>query len=448
MVDPEPAGGGTGGGASWMRGLQPVRDADLVLQDSAATPDELAAAVEVLGPVAAAWAVETARRVVADVRVSSAQVATMATGLERQGCEECLLSSLVALHENTSPERMSAPPGAVTNARAAVRQGLGVGAVLRTVWASHTRVLDELLAVLQEESAVDELITEVRALNARMFDYANVYIRDLSDAYDDERRVWNGRSAVLRRSVLEAIAAGDTPPPDAESALGLPLSGTHIIALAWASVSAFVPDRDAEMHRLLADIAAATSAHDSVAIGLGDVTALWWRYPGGVDHGVVETMRAVRRPSWVRLAVGPPGSGSAGVRAGIRSARDLHRLAGDSSGRTFWSSSSDGLGALLSVDPEAAERFTQTEIGPLLGLDPRRRELRETLRLYLRFNRSRAAVAAHLTIAPNTVAARVRRARELLRIDLDDRWLVVLIALEIAALNDETESETALQTQL
>ncbi len=418
-----------------MRGLRPERAVDSLLRESAATPAELSAAIEALGPVVAAWAIETAVRVVGDVHRSSPEMSTMATGLERQGCEECLLSSLVALHEETPPARVTAPPGAVANARVAVRQGVNVGAVLRTVWASHTRVLDALLSAL-EEAETDELVADVRALNTRMFDYANAYIRDLSDAYDDERRLWNGRSAVLRRSVLEAHAAGAAPPRDAEAVLGLPLSGTHVIALAWASVTTFVPDRDTEMHRLLAEIAVATGARDFVAIGLGEVTALWWRYPGAVDRDVVETMRRVPRPSWLRLAVGPPGSGAAGVRVGVLTARGLHRLAGDAGGRGFWSSYSDGLGALLAVDREAAERFAQTEIGPLLGTDARSRELRETLRLYLRSHRSRSAVATALTVAPNTVAARVQRARDLLASDLDERWLEVLVALEIASLGE------------
>ncbi|ARJ04171.1 hypothetical protein GCM10010988_29010 [Cnuibacter physcomitrellae] len=417
-----------------MRGLRPTGDADQLLRDSAATPTELASAVEILGPEIAAWAVETALRVVADVHSADAD-STMSTGRERQGCEECLLSSLVALHESTPPERVTAPPGAVVNARAAVRQGLSVGAVLRTVWASHTRVLDALLAVLGEEASSGRLVADVRMLNTRMFDYANAYIRDLSDAFDDERRLWNGRSAILRRSVLEAIAAGEAPPADAEAVLGLPLSGTHVIAYAWASATAFVPDRGAEMHRLLVDLAVATSARDFVAIGLGDVTALWWRYPGGVDPTVVETMRTVPRPSWVRLAVGPPGAGAVGVRTSVRTARDLRRLAGDFGSGGFWSSYADGLGALLASDPEAAERFVETEIGPLRGTDARRQEIRETLRLYLRFNRSRSAVATHLTIAPNTVAARVQRAKDLMGLDLDDRWVEILIALEIDALN-------------
>ncbi|UFS59794.1 PucR family transcriptional regulator [Subtercola endophyticus] len=419
-----------------MRGLHSSADWASLLANSAAGAAERSRAVDILGPEMVAWAVETAVRVVADVTASVSELPTMVTGRERQGCEECILSTLIALFVNADPQHMLAPAGAIDNARAAVRQGVGVGAVLQTVWVSHTLVQDALLAVMQDELRAVEFVDAVREINARMFAYANVYIRDLSNAYDDEQRLWNGRIPALRRSVLDVIVAGDTPPPDAESILGIRLTGTHLIAFAWATPGSFVPDREAEMQRILSDIAAATNAHGSIAIGFDEVTVLWWRYSGDAPHHVDKIISAVPRPSWMRLALGPAGQGQAGVRTGYRCAQDLRALAGHSDVRRFWAFRDNGFSALLALNREAAQRFARIEIAPLLGPDPRLRELRETLRLYLKSGRSRAAAASRLNIAPNTVAARVRRASELLGHEIDDRSFELLVALESATLDD------------
>jgi hypothetical protein len=420
------------GDPNWMAGLRPVGNVTDILAGSAASPGELDRAVSTLGQQIAAWGVETAARVVEQVRESEQPV--MATGFERQGCEECLLSTLAALYVDADPHDMVAPPGAMHNTRAAVRQGVGVGAVLRTVWASHTLVQDELLRVLEDQISLDTVVGEVRQLSTQLFAYVSAYVRDLSDSYDDERRLWNGRLPTLRRAVLESIVAGDDPPADAESILGMRLEGVHVLALAWASVASFVPDRDAEMHRLLADVSVATAAQGSVAISLGDVTVLWWRYSNEIDREIESVIANVPRPTWVRLTIGVPGTGVAGIRGGMRAAQFLRPLASVGRDRGAWTELAHGLAALFAVDIEASKRFASIEIAPLLGEDARLRELREALRLYLRHGRSRAAVAAELMVAPNTVAARVRRATELLGHEIDERWFEILVALEISAL--------------
>ncbi|MGW5639915.1 helix-turn-helix domain-containing protein [Streptomyces sp. NPDC003832] len=72
------------------------------------------------------------------------------------------------------------------------------------------------------------------------------------------------------------------------------------------------------------------------------------------------------------------------------------------------------------------------ELGPLAEDTAHARQLRDTIRLYLRNERGLAAAAAQLHVARNTVTYRVKRAQTLLGHDLADRLPETMTALEAA----------------
>ena len=87
--------------------------------------------------------------------------------------------------------------------------------------------------------------------------------------------------------------------------------------------------------------------------------------------------------------------------------------------------------SLLADDRLHARWFVEETLGALGQPGRRFAELRETLRVYLAFGRSRARAAECLHIARNTVAYRVEKAVGLLGRPIYGDYLHVRLALEI-----------------
>jgi DNA-binding PucR family transcriptional regulator len=90
------------------------------------------------------------------------------------------------------------------------------------------------------------------------------------------------------------------------------------------------------------------------------------------------------------------------------------------------------LASLVSADLDQARAFVARELGPLARGDDRTRTLATTLRTYLELGSSLDRAARRLGVHKNTVLKRVRRARELLGGDLDERMLELEVALALA----------------
>lgn len=92
------------------------------------------------------------------------------------------------------------------------------------------------------------------------------------------------------------------------------------------------------------------------------------------------------------------------------------------------------LMSLVMADTEQAQCFVRETLGALADPDPGVAEMRETLRTYLAYGRSRIHAANQLHVARNTVAYRVAKAVRLLGRVLERDEVNVRIALEIAHL--------------
>ncbi len=417
---------------NWMDSLRPKASA---LGDGPASDPEIIASAEAeIGVPATAWAAETAADIVrlVDEDFSLAGTPGMMTGTEREGCEACLLTTLIGLHRGTVAADIVAPRGAQENVRLSVRQGVPIASVLRTVWACHTRVQDALLAVIEREVPADRMVAEVRELNAALFSYVNSYVSDLMRGYEDELSLWHGRLPAERLRVLTAILDGEEPAEDAERILGLRLSGHHLIALGRPSTSGHIPNRDAARQRFGTDAAQSLGATGFLTIELQGTTLFWWAFNTRPAPSVMSALREVPRPDWIQLAAGRPGSGLSGLRESHFEAQQAALVARLSPRQKFWDYEDAGMLALLVADPEGAARFVQVQLAGLLGPDQKLTDIRDTLRHFLMAGSSRLAAAQALHLATNTVAYRVKRAAELLGRSINENQVVTLVALQLA----------------
>jgi hypothetical protein len=417
---------------NWMESLRPTSNGPG--DGPASDPEIIASAEAEIGAAATAWAAEAAAEIVrqVDEDFSLAGTPGMMTGTEREGCEASLLTTLIGLHRGTAAADIVAPRGAQENVRLSVRQGVPIGSVLRTVWACHTRVQDALLAVIEREVPADRMVAEVRELNAALFSYVNSYVSDLMLGYEDELALWHGRLPAERLRVLTAILGGEEPGEDAERILGIRLGRHHLIALAWPATSGHIADRDAARQRFGADAAQALGAAGVLSVEYQGTTLFWWGFNTRQDPSVVNVLRAVPRPHWIRLAAGRPGSALAGLRESHLEAQQAARVARLSRRQEFWDYDDAGMLALLVADPQGAARFVQVQLAGLLGPDQKLNDIRDTLRHFLLAGSSRLAAAQALHLATNTVAYRVKRAAELLDRPINENQAVTLAALEMA----------------
>ncbi|WP_336713042.1 PucR family transcriptional regulator [Arthrobacter sp. USHLN218] len=417
---------------TWLEGLQPPEREYPAAPASA--PQVITGAREEIGPSATAWAVEAAAEIVEQVEAdfSAAGTPGMMTGSEREGCEACLLTTLIGLRNGTPASQITAPAGAQENIRLSVRQGVPIGTVLRTVWACHTRVQDALLSVLEREVGPERLVTEVRELNAALFSYVNSYIRDLMAGYEDELSLWHGRLPAERLRIMTALLEGEDPPADAEQILGLRLGNHHLLGVAWPSTSGHLPDREAVLNRYGTETGRLLGAAGTLILQHEGTTRFWWTFNSKPAGDIVSIARDAPRPPWMKLALGTVRPGLAGLRVSYfdsLQAAAVGRLAAEG---TFWAYEEAGLLALLTADREAAGRFVRTELSGLLGQDPKTADIRETLRHFLLSGSSRVAAAQALHLATNTVAYRVKRAGEQLARPAGERPIQTLMALELA----------------
>ncbi|MFE2119839.1 PucR family transcriptional regulator [Rhodococcus aetherivorans] len=397
----------------------------------------IASATDAIGSRATAWAVETANRICAEINVETEDTPRpLHMGdLERQGCEACLLTVLTAIARHVPANQLEVPAEAINQVRVTVRQGTSLDLVLRTVWAAHTRVQDALLSVLDQEVVPNALGSEVRALNAKLFAYVDVIVRELTENYEDERSLWHGRLSAARRRIIDEIVAGQDPSDDAQQVLGLQLNHHHLVAVCRSNSSGYDPARDVAVSRAAQVIGRALGAVSILTLERPEgVTEMIWSSPGALEGCYADRIAQSGVPAWATLSVGMSAQGASGLRESHRTAHQasaVARLRPTHEGRV-WAYEDVKLLALLVGDSERAEEYTRRTLAGLTGHRAKTADLRETLRHYLLAGRSRQAAAQELHLAPTTVAYRVRRAEELLGRSSTEAVIETLVALELA----------------
>jgi DNA-binding PucR family transcriptional regulator len=421
--------------ARWVLDLQPGPADPRVLPCCPATT--VAAAREILGTGPVAWAAQVARE--AELRVVEV-VPELAgpTSIDtvRRPAEACTLAVLGALFADTPGVDVEAPRLALEGNRDSVHRGVALDRVLRAMWITHVHHYERLLEFLEKALPAGEFAAEARRVTELSFAYVEAFTSRFSAEYTAEREAWLGSLAATRRQVIEDIIAGvPISVRDPERVLGVDLSHHHQAAVLWTDDPGGT-DAAHTLHQLAGLLAETAGAGRPVVARPGG-TALWmWlTWPAPPKPGLGDLLRAtVDAPPGVRAALGPVDAGVAGFRRSHLAAVEVRRVAiAATRPRRSWLADHGEFDviALLTADPEHARWFARRRLGALATDDDRSAELRETLRLYLAFERSRTAAAQVLHIAPNTVGYRVRQAEAILGTDLAVDSLRVRLALEI-----------------
>lgn len=419
--------------SEWVRQLRPpANDAPLV---PASSRESISAATTTIGADAVGWAVSAAAEVVESVAtaLSDTPAPVEMTSYEREACEACLLTALIALTHAEPITDLHAPAEAVNQVRMSVRQGIPIDIVVRTVWASHAKVQNALLSEIETLLSHEQVVPAARLLNQRLFEVVNIYVRELMAEYEEELSTRRGDLSEDRIAVFESLLDGSAP-PGAERVLGLRLDSWHLVAQAWRSTAGYIREADAEIGRYVAAATRTLGATASLVLPHGSVTTIWWTFRSPPPD-VVRALSGPTRPEWLHLSLGEAARGARGVRDAYRSACLSHAAMPISAGRAspVVAYETVRVATLALGEADAAAQFVRSVLRGALSDDQKVRDYREAARAYLATGLSRQAAARQLHVAPNTVAYRVTRLGELLGRAVQDNLVETLIALELTA---------------
>ncbi|HEU0189814.1 MAG TPA: PucR family transcriptional regulator [Mycobacterium sp.] len=231
-----------------------------------------------------------------------------------------------------------------------------------------------------------------------------------------------------RRELVALILGGAPITPDrAENRLGYRLGQSHTAAVIWGDgSSANLSDLD----RAVEALTHAVDRRESLSV-LASAATRWVWVPGADRPDLAGIAEAVSRLAGVRIAVGPTASGIEGFRSShldaIATQRMMARLGSTQRVASF---ADVELVALVTADPERANRFIKHTLGDFASADA---ELRHTVLTYIREQCNAARTTERLFTHRSTVRRRLARADELLPRPLEDNSMHVGVALEALA---------------
>jgi DNA-binding PucR family transcriptional regulator len=317
-------------------------------------------------------------------------------------------------------------PGTLELARDIVRRGLddtslsayrvGQNVVWRH-WMETAFALTSDVALLQEM-----LDITYRSMSA----YTDATLAGVGAQIDREREQLLSGAHAERMEVVSLILDGaPISARRASTRLRYELARPHTAYIVWSDTPGLA---HGELERTAGALARAAGALRPLTVAAG-VSSLWaWcSTDTGFDAGAFRA--AVPADSGIRVALGSSLAGIDGFRRSHHDAIVTQRLMRRMPGELRLAGHRDvHLVALAAHDDEDAADFVNRTIGDLATAD---RELRDTLRTYIReqFNSTRTAKA--LFTHRNTILNRLARAEKLLPAPLAGRGLEVGLALEI-----------------
>jgi DNA-binding PucR family transcriptional regulator len=297
-----------------------------------------------------------------------------------------------------------APPAALAYLERLAREGLSLATVLRSYRLGQEAVFQRAADLVKETDERDPgaAVSRIAMLSFR---FTDAVMDEIADAFEHEREARIRSAAARRDAVLDALLAGRAVDrQEAERVLGRRLDGAHLAIVAWVDPAGPVLTRVDRTGTATAWITPADGA--------------------GFDAARLADPR-------VRLALGEVGHGPTGF-ARTKHQADIARRLADQAGLDGPTAYRDvALAALLTRDPEAAQRFAAEELGALAGSGGA--ELLRTLAAYFAAGHDQTRTAAALGVHRNTIARRLERAETLLGGPIDRRARERAAALLILA---------------
>ena len=234
-----------------------------------------------------------------------------------------------------------------------------------------------------------------------------------------ERAALTQGSHAERRETVALLLDG-APISGVETRLGYALDRTHTAAVVWTDD----PDADPRQLDRAADALAGSARPLTVIAG---AATRWVWVHGRPDVG--DLRAALDRLPAVRVALGSPASGVDGFRRSHHDALTTQRLlARLTSAHRLAAFDEVEVVALLTQDPEGADRFVTRTLG---ALETAPAEIRAAVRAFIAEQCNASRAAARLFTHRNTVLRRLARADRLLPRPLAGRAVEVGAALEI-----------------
>ena len=332
-------------------------------------------------------------------------------------------------------DTIDAPAAGIEHARILAQREVPITVLLRAYRLGQARFVEGILELTREmdvERGINalELVRAVALFIDRMSD-------QVANAYEVERELWVGSKAAQRQHWVGQLLNGDNPDvARAEAALRYRLDSWHVAVEAWVTGDHATTNMLGDFDRAVSILRGATHLRGeylSVPTDSAKVR-IWLSVPDSfsVDPRRLE-MDLIEAGSPVRLAIGARRRGVAGFRSSAESARKIKLLAVGAGAKApqVLTHAEVAPMALLVENPDEVRIFVAETLGDLASLDPRCRELRETLLIYLESNRSYHVAASRLHVHRNTVHYRVTQAMEQVGADLGDDTLALQLALNI-----------------
>lgn len=210
----------------------------------------------------------------------------------------------------------------------------------------------------------------------------------------------------------------------AESRLGYRLGQDHAAAVIWGDESIVDP---ADLERGVEVLRPAGDRAQLLSVPVGSGTRWVWLSGTGIPESASVTAALGRLPG-VRVALGAPAPGIEGFRRShhdaITTQRMMMRL---DLPEQFVAFADVELMALITSEPEKADRFIKHTLGAFESADP---DLQLTVLAFIHEQCNGSRAAARLFTHRNTVLRKVARADQLLPRPLADSSVNVAVALE------------------
>ncbi|MFF8022124.1 PucR family transcriptional regulator [Streptomyces sp. NPDC007896] len=348
------------------------------------------------------------------------------------------MEALVALHLGR-PVPTTVPPETTRQIARAVRQRIPLERILAFQRTSHARFSDALVCEFRRLVPADQQSEGLSDLSRFLVDLVSSFSLACSAAYAAEEQAWLTSIDGSRGELVRTLLRGDHTDLDPSKSLRYELTNrTHVSLI----VRRDARDDDAEsegLDRVAAKLLTRIGATAHLVIPSDDREVWAW---GGFTDPRSAAVRSIPVVPGALVTVGRPSRGLDGFRATHEEAKaaarvTLYRTA-RSCGRTVFFEDVR-LAALLTSDPERAQRFVRDELGALGH--PRESLLQETVRVYLECNCSPATAAARLDVVKNTVVYRIRRAEAMLGRSVKEQQGILWAALHLIDVVEPMESQ-------
>lgn len=373
------------------------------------------------------WLDERAARLVADMfaAVVAATPSVVRDDQDARLLREALSSHVPLLRDaaQSATARVSVQLGRPAErwARHLARAETDLADLVLAYDAGGDAVLSGFTAHLRETGVSDARRADaLETVLDRLFRYLRAACAAATAAYVQECDLLRQRDASDLRAVTAEVLAGTADLAAAEARLGYRFSDTHTAFVIWAPHAT-----SAELDRGVARLRAVARPRQLVAVPDGPTAVHGWFSGGEVDGWAPGT-------SGLRLALGSPQQGLAGLRASHQEAAEAHRIAARWVDGTTVRFDDVVVLALADRAPELAAPWACARLGALA--DPAHSDLLLTLQVWLAELGSPTRAARRLTVHPNTVVKRLERIAALLPVPLDARSTVLRAAVELAPL--------------